>query len=90
MENLQARMTDFYGRFEARGRICFGTDPIKANHLMVREFYANTTETNFTDDLIVMVRGKQVHFDLSLINDYYGLPNADNEVHKVRKKEEGK
>lgn len=56
---------------------------------MIHEFYANEAETNFADDLIVPVQGKQVCFDPPLINVYNGLPNFNNEVYTERANKEG-
>ncbi|KAH0698774.1 hypothetical protein KY284_012989 [Solanum tuberosum] len=64
--------------------MCFTDKPIKANYTVVRKFYANPTETNFFGNLVVTVRGKQVHFDPVRINNYYGFPESDNDVHTKR------
>lgn len=43
---------------------------------VVREFYANATESN---DFIVKVRGVKVSYSVAAINEYYELPNIDND-----------
>ena len=48
LDNLQAKMPGFYKSLEANGWLCFAPEPIKANVSMVREFYVNASETNFT------------------------------------------
>jgi len=62
---------------------------IKANYTVVQEFNDNTTETKFFGDLLVLIGGKQVHFDPARINTYNFLPDADNEFHKAREREVG-
>jgi len=56
---------------------------------VVQEFNDNTTETKFFGDLLVLIGGKQVHFDPARINTYNFLPDADNEFHKAREREVG-
>ena len=46
---------------------------------MVREFYANGMEQ---DGFIVTVRGKNVPFDRSTFNRYYGLANFDDDEYQ--------
>lgn len=75
-------MPNLYGPLETRGWKRCSLDPIKVNHSMVREFYDNATKTNFASYSVVTVRGKKVLFDPALINAYYGLPNANNQIHK--------
>ena len=82
-------MRGFYGRLETIGWMCFAQEPIKANDSMVREFYANTAETNFTGDVVDMVRGRQVHFDSTTINALYVFPDANNDLYRARAREEG-
>ncbi|XP_060179545.1 uncharacterized protein LOC132609529 isoform X2 [Lycium barbarum] len=89
LDNLEARWPDFYRRLMTSGWMCFAAEPIKANYTIVREFYANATESDFANDLVVTVRGKQVRFDSERINAYYNLPNGDNDVHRERGKELG-
>lgn len=82
-------MPDFYGWLETSGWMCFAQEPIKANDSMVREFYANAAETNFTGDVVPIVWGRQVHFDSTTINALYGLPDANNDIYRARAREEG-
>ena len=82
-------MPGFYGWLDTSGWICFAQEPIKANDSVVREFYANAAETNFTGDVIAMVRGRQVYFDSTTINAVYGLPDANNDLYRARAWEEG-
>lgn len=63
-------MADLHERLGSTGWIYFVAKPIVANFNIVCEFYANATETDFANDLVVMVRGKQVRFDPRLINEY--------------------
>ncbi|KAG5620417.1 hypothetical protein H5410_005635 [Solanum commersonii] len=48
--NLQESMQDFYGQLEAIRCMCFTDKPIHANYTVVRGFYANATETDFSGD----------------------------------------
>lgn len=68
--------------------ICFVQESIIANYTVVAEFYANASATTFGDALVTNVRGVQVSFNPNLINQIYGLPNADNQVYKDRAMEE--
>ena len=47
---------------------------------VVREFYANATERN---DFIVKVRGVKVSYSAAAINEYYELPNIDNDDYSL-------
>ncbi|KAH0633250.1 hypothetical protein KY284_036036 [Solanum tuberosum] len=82
-------MPNFYGNLEASGWMCFGDEPIRTYYIVVREFNVNAAKSNFSSDLLVTLRVKQVRFDPARINAYYGLPDADNDVHKESEREAG-
>ena len=46
---------------------------------VVRKFYANGLER---DGFTVMVRGNSVSFDHSMINQYYGLTNIEDDEYQ--------
>ena len=53
---------------------------------MAREFYANGKER---DNFMIFVRGKWVFFDQTIINQFYGLENIDNdEYHPLIEKDD--
>ena len=54
--------------------------------LVVRKFYANGMER---DGFTVIVRGKSVPFDRSIINRYYGLANFDDDEYQSLVKKDG-
>ena len=89
LDKLEERMPDFYGRLVTSRWLCFAAEPIKANHTLVAEFYANATETNFGEGKVTSVRGVQVHFGPTIINALYGLLDADNGVYMACFKELG-
>lgn len=41
--------------------------PLKVNHSMIHEFYANAAKMEFVDDLFVMVQGMSVCFDSAIL-----------------------
>ncbi|KAK4368916.1 hypothetical protein RND71_012708 [Anisodus tanguticus] len=79
----------FYERLIENGWMCFAEEPIKENYTIVREFYANAAETDFSNDLVVQVGGKLVLFDPELINEYYNLYGGDNDMYDAKARELG-
>lgn len=89
MEKLEAEIPDFFKRLTSNGWICFAPKPIRVNHKVVREFYANALRTDFRGEVFTIGRDKQVDFGPKIVNAPFGLPNANNEVYKARAKERG-
>ncbi|XP_060179362.1 uncharacterized protein LOC132609404 [Lycium barbarum] len=77
-KNLEEKMPEFYGRLVTSGWIRFADEPIRANHTLVRELYANAAELDITHRAIVKVRGVDVLCNASRINAYYNLQDGDN------------
>lgn len=67
------------GKIETQKWHKFCEQPGPAITLVVREFYANATERN---DFIVKVRGVKVSYSAAAINEYYELPNIDNDDYR--------
>ncbi|KAK4737321.1 hypothetical protein R3W88_001018 [Solanum pinnatisectum] len=82
-------MPDFYGKLIANGWMCCVDAPIRADRMIVREFYAYAAEIDFYGDLVATIRGRQVCFDSTTISNYYVLPDADNGVHTTKAREMG-
>ena len=68
------------GKIETRKWHKFCEQPGPAITPVVREFYANATERN---DFIVKVRGVKVSYSAAAINEYYELPNIDNDTYSL-------
>lgn len=73
-------MPNFFGQLQAFGQTCFTDKLIKANHIIVAEFYVNTLETNFWEVVVTTVYGVQVGFSPMTINAMCGLLDTDNRV----------
>lgn len=70
--------------------MCFTEVLLNANlKIIIEFFYANIAEIDFTNDLVVIVWGKQVKFEPSLTNSYYNILDVDNELYKARSEEAG-
>nr|XP_016458816.1 PREDICTED: uncharacterized protein LOC107782444 [Nicotiana tabacum] len=86
---LDAKMQYFFRRLTDSGWICFAPEPIKDNYIVVREFYAKALKIDFHGKVFTFIKGKRVNFDPKVINAYFILPNADNEVCRTRARERG-
>ena len=74
--NMHHPYPQLMSRIERRQWIKFCEQPGPAVTPVVREFYANATESV---DFIVKVRGVNVSYSAAAINEFYELPNIEND-----------
>lgn len=84
LDKVEEKISEFFGRLQALGWMCFVKEPFIANHTIVDEFYAIDSETNFGGEVATMIRRVRIDFISSTINVIYGLLNADNRVYRER------